>query len=57
MRVVLLAQEPVLDAKKDVRGNVEDGVAAQRAVLKRYEELSAKFAEDLSPEQQQVLTL
>ena len=50
-RAGLLAQEPVLDAKKDVRGNVEDGVAAQRAVLKRYEELSAKFAEDLSPEE------
>src|SRR5438094_1228489 len=50
-RAGLLAQEPQLDPKKDVRGNVEDGVAAQRAVLKRYEELSAKFAEDLTPEQ------
>src|SRR2546421_2512365 len=50
-RAGLLAQEPQLDPKKDVRGNVEDGVAAQRAVLKRYEELSAKFAEELSPAQ------
>src|SRR4051812_5235927 len=48
-RAGLLAQEPELDPTKDVRGNVEDGVAAQRAVLKRYEELSARFAEDLSP--------
>jgi ATP-binding cassette ChvD family protein len=48
-RAGLLAQEPQLDPSKDVRGNVEDGVAAQRAVLKRYEELSAKFAEELSP--------
>ena len=48
-RAGLLAQEPQLDPKKDVRGNVEDGVAAQRAVLKRYEELSARFAEDLPP--------
>jgi ATP-binding cassette ChvD family protein len=48
-RAGLLAQEPQLDSAKDVRGNVEDGVAAQRAVLKRYEELSAKFADDLSP--------
>src|SRR5256712_843853 len=48
-RAGLLAQEPQLDQTKDVRGNVEDGVAAQRSVLKRYEELSAKFAEDLSP--------
>ncbi|HZP96321.1 MAG TPA: energy-dependent translational throttle protein EttA [Candidatus Limnocylindria bacterium] len=50
-RAGLLAQEPQLDPKKDVRGNVEEGVAAQRAVLKRYEELSAKFAEELSPEE------
>ncbi|HET7699742.1 MAG TPA: energy-dependent translational throttle protein EttA [Candidatus Limnocylindria bacterium] len=48
-RAGLLSQEPVLDPAKDVRGNVEDGVAAQRAVLKRYEELSARFAEELSP--------
>ena len=47
-RAGLLAQEPRLDPTKDVRGNVEDGVAAQRAVLKRYEDLSAKFAEELS---------
>src|SRR2546429_4262467 len=38
-RAGLLAQEPQLDATKDVRGNVEEGVAAQRAVLKRYEVL------------------
>jgi sulfate-transporting ATPase len=50
-RAGLLAQEPQLDPHKDVRGNVEDGVAAQRAVLKRYEELSAKFGEELTPEE------
>jgi sulfate-transporting ATPase len=50
-RAGLLAQEPQLDPAKDVRGTVEEGVAAQRAVLRRYEELSAKFAEDLTPEQ------
>ena len=50
-RAGLLAQEPQLDPTKDVRANVEDGVAAQRAVLKRYEELSAKFAEELSPQE------
>ena len=48
-RAGLLAQEPQLDPKKDVRGNVEDGVADKRAVLKRYEELSARFSEDLTP--------
>src|SRR6058998_1910875 len=46
-RAGLLAQEPVLDATKDVRGNVEDGVAAQRAVLDRYNGLSMKLGEDL----------
>ncbi len=45
----LLPQEPALDPEKDVRGNVEDGVAAQRAVLQRFNDLSARFAEQLSP--------
>ena len=44
----LLAQEPMLDPAKDVRGNVEDGVAAQRAVLDRYNALSMKLGEELS---------
>src|SRR5437899_11523432 len=44
----LLAQEPMLDPPKDVRGNVEDGVAAQRAVLDRYNALSMKLGEELS---------
>src|SRR3982075_2811199 len=47
-RAGLLAQEPQLDPGKDVRGNVEEGVADKRGVLKRYEELSAKFGESLS---------
>src|SRR6266540_2351194 len=47
-RAGLLAQEPQLDPSKDVRGNVEEGVADRRAVLKRYEELSARFGEPLS---------
>src|SRR5213594_3719294 len=50
-RAGLLAQEPQLDAAKDVRGNVEEGVADRRAVLKRYEELSAKFGESLSDDE------
>ncbi len=47
-RAGLLAQEPQLDAGKDVRGNVEEGVADQRVVLKRYEELSARFGASLT---------
>jgi ATP-binding cassette ChvD family protein len=46
----LLAQEPILDPAKDVRGNVEDGVATQRAVLNRYNALSMKLGEGLSAE-------
>ena len=49
--VGFLAQEPQLDPSKDVRGNVEDGVAAQKAILQRFNDLSAKFAEDLSPDE------
>ncbi len=49
--VGFLAQEPQLDPSKDVRANVEEGVARQKAVLQRFNDLSAKFAEDLSPEE------
>ncbi|HKV98302.1 MAG TPA: energy-dependent translational throttle protein EttA [Vicinamibacterales bacterium] len=46
-----LAQEPVLDASKSVLGNVEEGVASTRALLTRFDEINAKFAEELAPEQ------
>ncbi|HUQ16794.1 MAG TPA: energy-dependent translational throttle protein EttA [Candidatus Saccharimonadales bacterium] len=49
--VGMLAQEPALDPAKDVRGNVEEGVATQRAVLDRFNALSAKFGEDLTPDE------
>jgi ATP-binding cassette ChvD family protein len=42
--VGMLAQEPVLDETKDVRGNVEDGVREIREVLRRYEEINEKMA-------------
>jgi ATP-binding cassette ChvD family protein len=44
-RVGYLPQEPQLDATKDVRGNVELAVKETRDLLKRYEEVSAKFGE------------
>jgi len=44
-----LHQEPRLDAAKDVRGNVEEGVAPIKALLTRYDEVNAKLGEDLSP--------
>jgi ATPase subunit of ABC transporter with duplicated ATPase domains len=43
--VGLLAQEPVLDETKDVRGNVEQAVAETRALLKRFDEVSAAMGE------------
>jgi ATP-binding cassette ChvD family protein len=49
--VGFLPQEPTLDPGKDVRGNVEEGVASVRALLTRFDEINAKFADDLSPEQ------
>ncbi len=49
--VGFLEQEPRLDPSKDVRGNVEEGVAAPRAVLDRYQQLSARFGEELSAEE------
>ncbi len=45
--VGFLPQEPQLNPAKDVRGNVEEGVAAEKAVLQRFNDLSAKFAEEL----------
>ena len=49
--VGLLEQEPHLDESKDVRGNVEEGVAEIKALLTRYDEINAKFGEEMSPEE------
>ena len=49
--VGFLQQEPQLDPKKTVLGNVEEGVAELKSLLTRYDEINAKFAEDLSPEE------
>ena len=46
-----LHQEPRLNPKKDVRGNVEEGVAEIKTVLDRYDAVNAKLGEDLSPEE------
>jgi sulfate-transporting ATPase len=50
-----LPQEPELDPAKDVRGNVEEGVAEKRALLDRFNEISAMFAEPMSDEEMQAL--
>jgi ATP-binding cassette ChvD family protein len=49
--VGFLQQEPRLDPRKDVRGNVEEGVAAIKALLAQYDDVNAKLGEDLSAEE------
>src|SRR3954451_12664508 len=48
--VGLLEQEPHLDESKDVRGNVEDGVAELRALLDRFNELAANYSDETADE-------
>jgi len=43
-----LSQEPELDPTKDVAGNVREGLGQITSLLQRFEEVSAKFAEELS---------
>ncbi|HEX9789032.1 MAG TPA: energy-dependent translational throttle protein EttA [Kiloniellales bacterium] len=46
VKVGYLEQEPALDAKKDVAGNIYEGVAETKALLDRFEQVNAKFAEE-----------
>lgn len=46
-----LPQEPELNPDKDVRGNVEEGVADTKALLDRFNEISMAFAEPMDDEQ------
>src|SRR5689334_20754103 len=48
--VGLLEQEPQLDPDKDVRGNVEEGLAELRDLLKRFDELAANYSEETAEE-------
>ncbi len=48
--VGLLEQEPHLDETKDVKGNVEDGVAETKALLDRFNELAANYSEETADE-------
>jgi sulfate-transporting ATPase len=47
IKVGYLAQEPQLDATKDVKGNVEEGVAEMKAKLDRFNEISMKMCEPI----------
>src|SRR5215831_3091318 len=55
LRIGYLPQEPQLDPAKDVRGNVEEGVAETRALLTRFEEVSAKLGEPIEADEMEKL--
>src|SRR5215210_293259 len=48
--VGMLEQEPQLDESKDVRGNVEEGVAELRGLLDRFNELAANYSDETADE-------
>jgi energy-dependent translational throttle protein EttA len=48
--VGMLEQEPHLDESKDVRANVQDGVAETKALLDRFNELAANYSDDTAEE-------
>ena len=50
-RIGYLAQEPQLDASKNVRENVDLAVKPVHDLLKKFEEISNKFAEPMSDDQ------
>jgi len=49
-RVGYLQQEPQLDTAKSVRDNVMEGVAPQKAILDRYNELAANYSDETADE-------
>ena len=49
-RVGYLEQEPQLDAAKTVRENVMQGVASQKAILDRYNELAMNYSDETADE-------
>jgi ATP-binding cassette ChvD family protein len=48
--VGMLEQEPHLDESKDVKGNVQDGVAETKALLDRFNELAANYSDETAEE-------
>ncbi len=51
LKVGYLPQEPELDASKDVKGNVEDGVREIKNLVDEFNSISDKFAEPMSDEE------
>ena len=55
IRIGYLPQEPRLDPTKDVRGNVEDGVAEVRGLLTRFDEINARLGEPIDGDEMEKL--
>jgi len=54
-RIGYLPQEPLLNPDKDVRGNVEEGVAEVLDLVNRFNEISDRFAEPMDDEEMNTL--
>jgi len=55
IKIGYLSQEPELDADKDVRGNVEEGLGETIDLLNRFNEISNKFAEPMDDDEMNAL--
>ena len=51
MRIGFLPQEPQLDPTKDVRGNVEEGVAETMEIIKQFNAISDRFAGSIADDE------
>jgi ATP-binding cassette ChvD family protein len=54
-KVGYLPQEPALDPEKDVAANVKEGLGEVKALLERFEAVSARFAEELDEDEMNAL--
>jgi ATP-binding cassette ChvD family protein len=50
VRTGYLSQEPALDAAKNVRENVMEGVAAKKALVDRFNEIAANYSDETADE-------
>ena len=51
VKVGYLAQEPELDPSKDVHGNILDGLGETKTLVDRFNEVSARFAEEMTDDE------
>ncbi len=51
LRIGFLPQEPQLDAARDVRGNVEEGLGPIAALLEEFNAISERFAEPMDDDE------